>query len=334
MTGAERDDLELDPLKREAIAWVQRLTSGRATAADADALKHWRNTSPDHAAAFASARLLWRDLEDAGQNLRRREREATVAHTARGNVLLGRRAFLGGGLLAASVVGAYAVVRPPLDLWPSLNELSADYRTGTGEQRNLALSDEIAIRMNTRTSIVRQSSEKGVDKVKLIAGEASFSTAQQGRILSVLAADSEISAVTAQFDVSYLHDGDSGAVVCATCLQGELKVQRGDETSVVGSGQQLRYDRSGAKQIRTIDPEVAAAWHQGVLIFRFTPLAEVVSEVNRYRPGRIVVMNAQIGRVPVSGRFRITRLDDILVQFEHAFGARLRTLPGGVVLLS
>ncbi len=231
------------------------------------------------------------------------------------------------------MAGAYAVVRPPLDLWPSLAEMTADYRTGTGEQRDLALSDESSIRMNTRTSIARQPPQAGIDKVKLIAGEASFSTTRQGHSFLVLAADSEITASEARFDVSYLSDGD-GATVCATCLQGELKVHRAGETSVVNFGQQLRYDRSGARQIRTIDPEVAAAWHQGVLIFRFTPLADVVVEVNRYRPGRIVVMNTQIGRIPVSGRFHITRLDVILTQFEQAFGARVRSLPGGVVLLS
>lgn len=333
MTGAEHGEEELDSLKRQAIVWVQRLTSGRATSADAEALRRWCGLSPDHAKAFAAARLLWRDLQAAGSNLRRHDQQARGRPITRGNALLGRRAFLGGGLLAASVAGAYAVVRPPLELWPSLTELAADYRTGTGEQKNLALSDDISIRMNTRTSIARQPSEVGTDRVKLIAGEASFSTSQQAHKFSVIAADSEIAATSARFDVSYLPGGDS-AVVCATCLQGELTVRRGDETSLVTAGQQLRYDRGGAKHIRTIDPEIATAWHQGVLIFRFTPLDDVVSEINRYRPGRIVVMNAQIGRVPVSGRFRITRLDDILTQLEQAFGAKLRSLPGGVVLLS
>jgi transmembrane sensor len=325
----ERDDLILDPLKREAIGWIELLTSGRATAADAEELQRWRATSPDHAAAFVAARSLWRDLEAAGTNVRRDKQEAI----RRAGPTMGRRAFLGGGLLAATVAGAYAVVRPPLALWPSLTELAADYRTSTGEQKDLALSDDVSIRMNTRTSIARQSSEAGTDKVKLIAGEASFVTSQRGHLFSVIAADSEIAGTAARFDVRYLPGSDSD-VVCATCLEGKLNVRRGGETSVIGAGQQMRYDVTGAKQIDAIDPEVAVAWHQGVLIFRSTPLDDVVSEVNRYRPGRIVVMNVQIGLVPVSGRFRITRLDDILAQFQHAFGAKLRVLPGGVVLLS
>jgi transmembrane sensor len=326
MTAGERDDLNLDPIKREAIAWVRKVTSGTATPADAEALRTWRSKSPDHAAAFATASLLWRDLGRAGENLRRREREPARA-------LLGRRAFMGGSLAASVAAGAYLAVRPPLGLWPSASELSADFRTAPGEQRNIAYSDDVSIRMNTRTSIKRQPSEAGTDRVRLVAGEASFATLRKGHFLSVIAADSEIAATAARFDVSYLFD-DEGASVCATCLEGELRVVRGAESAPLAAGQQLRYGTSGAMQVRPVDIDVISAWHQGVLIFRATPLREAVAQVNRYRSGRIVVTNAELGRVPVNGRFRVSNIDDILTQFEQAFGAKLRTLPGNIVLLS
>lgn len=324
MTGAEREQPELDPLKREAIAWVQRLTSGAATAADANALVRWRSVSPAHAAAFLEASRLWRDLEPAGSNVRQRKQRM---------VMPSRRMFLGGGLAASVAIGAYSAIRPPLGLWPSLTELAADYRTSTGEQRNLALSDHVSIRMNTRTSLAREAAAGGGDRIKLITGEASFFTAQPGYTLSVAVGDSEIAASDATFDVRYLPD-DAGVSVCATCLKGELRVQRGPDIAMVKARQQLRYDSDGAAQIKTIDPEVVSAWHQGVLIFRFTPLVDVVAEINRYRAGRIVITNAAIGRVPVSGRFRIDRMDDVLAQIKSSFGAKSRALPGGIVLLS
>ena len=46
-------------------------------------------------------------------------------------------ARLPGGALAAC--GAYLAFRPPLDLWPAVSELAADYRSGAGEQREVAL---------------------------------------------------------------------------------------------------------------------------------------------------------------------------------------------------
>lgn len=333
MTG-RLDDLELDSLKQEAIGWVRRLTSGAVTAAEAEQFKRWRSKSPEHAAAFAAASNLWRDLGVAGENVRKRQRSAGSHSRNAGVRLLHRRAFLGGGLAAASIAaGVYVAARPPLDLWPSIAELSADYRTRTGEQRDVSFAD-IAIRMNTRTSIAREPSSSDMDRVRLITGEASFATAGQGRTLSVIAADSEIAATAARFDVSYLQDADGTASVCATCLQGELRVARGAEATTVVAGQKIRYAANGAKDLHQVDVDVVSAWQEGVLVFRNTALKDVVNEVNRYRGGRIIVTNAQIGGVPVSGRFRISRIDDILTQMEQAFGAKMRQLPGGIVLLS
>jgi transmembrane sensor len=69
-------------------------------------------------------------------------------------------------------------------------------------------------------------------------------------------------------------------------------------------------------------------------VFRATPVAEVVEEINRYRPGRIILINAALGRKPVTGRFRIDKMDEILSRLELAVSARIQTLPGGIVLLS
>ena len=121
--------------------------------------------------------------------------------------------------------------------------------------------------------------------------------------------------------------------VCVTCLNGELQVERGAELIAMKEGQQLRYDARG-ESLAAADIEIASAWQRGFLLFRFTPLADVVDEINRYRPGHIFIVNAEIARLPVSGRFRIDRMDEILTQIQQAFDARVRLLPGGIVLLS
>ena len=84
----------------------------------------------------------------------------------------------------------------------------------------------------------------------------------------------------------------------------------------------------------TIDPAVEAAWQEGLLIFRYTPLPKVVEEVNRYRSGRIFIVNAELNAHLINGRFHIDRIDEVLVQIEQAFGVKAKTLPGGIVLLS
>ncbi|MDH2384080.1 FecR domain-containing protein [Bradyrhizobium sp. CER78] len=326
MSATDNDDMGFDPLKREAVGWVRHLTSGQATAADAEALRSWCAQSAEHAAAFAAASHLWRDLAPAGRNVRA---AALARQSSSAPRPLNRRVLLGGGL-AASAAGVYALARPPLGLWPSWSEFAADYRTGTGEQRSVALPGDVSIRMNVQTSIALRPADPGAAWIELLSGEAAFATT--GRSFGVRAADRWILADNAQFDVRYVATGGERPV-CVTCLKGALKVEGGAEVTAMKQGQQLRYDTRG-ESLAEADIEVASAWQRGILLFRFTPLADVVEEINRYRPGRIFIVNTEIARLPVSGRFRIDRMDEILTQIQQAFDARVRLLPGGIVLLS
>jgi transmembrane sensor len=330
MNAVDDNAIERD-LRGEAVDWVQRLASGRVTLADAKALKRWRAESPAHEAAFADASRLWEEFGPAARNLRQRgEISPGLVHRYPLRQAMSRRAVLGGGLAAASVAAAYAVVHPPLDLWPSFAELRADYRTATGEQRQFALPSDVSVRMNTQTSVALRSSEGDADRLELIAGEASFvSMPQVRRPLVVAAADGSMMTSRAHFDVRRM-----GAAVCVTCIDGTVSVARQADAKVIGAGQQIRYDRNGLGSVISADVELVTAWQQGVLIFRLTPLSEVVEEINRYRPGRVILLDAELARKAVSGRFRTDHMDEILVRLDQAFGIKSRSLPAGIVLLS
>ncbi|MEW6436322.1 MAG: FecR domain-containing protein [Pseudomonadota bacterium] len=330
ISGANKD-MKLDALRREALGWVQHLTSGQVTRADADALKIWLQQSSDHEAAFAEASGLWKNIGPAGDNLRRRgQAPAELVSKPR---MIDRRALFAGGLAVAGAAGVYAIVRPPFGLWPSWAEFTADYRTGTGEQRNLAL-DQVTIRLNTQTSLSVRPPVGQSDQIRLIAGEASFTTASNSaRSLVVLAAEGRVIAQNARFDVRHTGTND-GSSICVTCLAGGVRVEQHGEIAILGPGQQLNYTNARFGSALVVDPATATAWQQGVLIFRFTPLAEVIDEINRYRPGRVILLNDALGRSPVSGRFRIDHMDEIFAQLGEAFGAKVRSLPGGIVLLS
>lgn len=320
-------NIELDPLRREAVTWVQQLISGTATHADIAAFKLWRRQSPAHAAAFDDASRIWKDFGVAGQNLRRRGQASMGLASLRARPMMSRRVALG-GLVAASVAG-FAMVDPPLALWPSLAEMKADYRTATGEQRKVALGSEISIDMNTQTSIALRPGNGSAEQIELIAGEASFATTQPRHALAVIAADGRTVAGAAQFDVRRV-----GPSVCVSCLDGEIRIEHRAQEITITSGQQVNYDGDGLRHAVSFDPDIVTAWRRGVLVFRSTPLAEAVAEINRYRPGKIIVLGAALGRSQLSGRFRIDRMDEILGSVERVFGAKARSLPGGIVILS
>lgn len=319
-------------VESEAIAWVRLITSGDATAADAEALRIWRQKSPAHRAAFDDASRLWKDLAPASRSWQ--QNNATVISAERlrrSRVALTRRLLLGGGLAAASTAAAYAAVHPPMGLWPSLSALQADYRTGTGEQRNVALAGDITVRMNTQTSITLQPSSDGVERVQLIGGEASFAAGSGGGRLAVRAADRWITAQVAKFDVRHV-DGSNPEAVTVTCLEGELSIEQ--ENTMLLPRQQLRYQRGSRATIEAVDPDIVSAWQRGLLIFRSTSIAAAVEEVNRYRSGLILVMNPELARQQISGQFRIDRLNDFTAQLERAFGTKVVSLPAGLILLS
>ncbi|WP_049814960.1 DUF4880 domain-containing protein [Bradyrhizobium sp. WSM2793] len=320
----------LDLLQREAIAWVQRIDSGHATSADAETLQRWCAASPEHAAAFAAASGVWRDIRRAGARIPRNQIEALPVHQTPRPVL-DRRLFLGGGLAAAAA--AYvAVTNPPLGLWPSLRELNADYRTAVGEQRQVRPAENVAVRLNTQTRIAVHPAGGEGDRLELLAGQALFESVESVRPLVVLAADGRSIGRHARFDVRCMN-GPAGTVVSVACFDGQVRIERNGSSAVIGPAQSLRYDASGLGRVAAIDAEAESAWQRGIVLFRATPLADVVDEVNRYRAGRILLVNPGLAQRPVSGRFRIDQMDEILVRLEQAFDVKARKLPGGLVLL-
>jgi len=321
--------IEPDPVRREAVAWAQRLLSGEATSEDADELRRWRARSPAHAAALAEASRVWGDIGAAAGRLYHRE-EISAFLKAQSRRAMGRRAVLGGTIAAAAA--CYAMIRPPLGMWPSLAELEGDYRTARGEQRRITLPDQVSVKLNTQTSIALGAGEGAVDRVELINGEAAFATSPAGeRALVVLAAGVTTTARNARFDIRYLAEAST---VRVTCLEGQVRIAWDDDARELERGQQLYCNSHGFGTITVIDPEVEAAWQRGIVIFHATPLEKVVEEINRYRPGRIILINPALAQKPVSGRFRIDQLNEILARLEEAFGARVRLLPGGIALLS
>jgi transmembrane sensor len=317
----------------QALDWVVRLKAGEPTRADIDALQLWRSQSLAHEKAFKSAARLMRDasaaakeLSDNRPDIRPRDLGSRALPPTRH--LTTRRAFLGGA--AAAAAAGYFFVRPPFDLWPSLQELSADFRTGKGEQRKVNLASNVSLELNTQTSLALRS-ETNVTEIELISGEASvFAKLPSSKSLVMVAANGRVSAVQADFNARCLDD-----VVSVTCLNGTIDVAHAGKTVQLHTAEQISYSASGGiAPVVPVDPGQITAWQVGQLIFRDRPLGSVVEEVNRYRPGKIIITSAGLRERVVNGTFQLNKLENFAAQVEQLFGARSTTLPGGIVLLS
>ncbi len=309
-------------IMREAQDWVVRLASGQATSADGDAFRRWCARSPAHAEAFAQCRRVWQGLHQAAQTPARPVASMDAARERR----FSRRALLGGAV-AASV--GWVALRSPLDLWPDAGALSSDLWTATGEQREVVLPHAATVRLNTQTRIDLEHRDDTVTGLVLRSGETEITTAAEAGDFTVSAGQGRIAARRARFNVRYTDER-----VRVTCLEGEVDVAHAGSRSRLRPAQQVVYNDTRLTNVREVDPQRVSAWRQRVLVFDGTPLDQVVDEVNRYRPGRIVLLDDRLARTPVQAYLSLDRLEDFATLVREVHGAKVRALPGGVLIIS
>jgi transmembrane sensor len=193
----------------------------------------------------------------------------------------------------------------------------------------VALSNDVSLILNTQTSVGVSSASSGSRAIELISGETAISAnATDAGPFDVIAAGGRARATVARFDMRR-----DDTAVRVTCLDGGVRVEQGDRSVTVPPGHQVGYDALGLQEVAPIDLAVATAWQKGQLIFRHEPLSHVIDEVNRYRRGRIILIDQQLGQRDVVATFRLDRIGEVVEHLTQAFNARARTLPGGVVLL-
>jgi transmembrane sensor len=317
-------------LHKEAQHWLLRLTSGSATTLDARAFEHWCAQSPAHVEAFAETRRMWENLGPAAQSLLAREQAAAgnVVALPRIQPRMTRRAFLGAAI-AASV--ALVAVHPPLQLWPSLSDMVADYRTATGEQRDVDLGHGVVIHMNTQTALNLRKEQGRVVGIELLGGEIQVkATAEAAGPVTVFAGDGRIDVgMEAKCNVRCY-----ASAVQVTGLDGATTLQYKGSRAVLKAAQQADYGNGQLGQVVPADIEITMAWRRRVLIFDGQSLSQVVEEINRYRPGKIILANDNLASRKVQARFSLNQLADVAALIQDAYGAKVTSLPGGIVILS
>lgn len=319
MPASNRVDDEQERLEQEAVAWLVRLTSGAATDSDRREAATWRQLSPEHDQAFQKVERLWTGIELLRGPVRNVEAHAAIGATGPARPLsnLNRREkgllWIRRMAIAASVVVLAVTLAVTTGALPPL---WADARTGTGEQLALPLSDGSRILLNTQAAVsIRYSKESR--QVDLLAGEASFQVAKDSaRPFIVHTKDGQVRAVGTEFLVR-----ETGSAAVVTVTEGVVDViapgpEAGSPTRV-HAGQLVRYGASGVSLVEPADLRVATAWQRGKLIFEAEPLATVVEEINRYRPGRVTLLGKALARHPVSGVFDLDRLDSAVTTIEQ-----------------
>ena len=312
-------------VKDTATAWFVRLRDEAVSDSDRGAFEAWRAAAPAHAEAYREIERLWTGLDRIDRRADGRNGGGSTWAAMTGPASPGRRRALRRLAAAASVavvagVGAYGLTGPGL---------LADHRTGPGEQREIVLADGSTAHLNTATAL---SVDVTADsrRVTLHAGEAYFQVARDAaRPFIVDAAIGRVEALGTAFSVRHMADGIEVVVT-------ERKVavsDRGQGSAVVAAGQRVRVTDAGLGAITEADAAMALAWRRGRLVFDNRPLGDVLGELERYRRGRIVILDSAAEALHVTGSFAIADTDATLETIGRTLPVRLRRLSGLLILV-
>jgi transmembrane sensor len=178
--------------------------------------------------------------------------------------------------------------------------------------------------------------------VRLIQGEAEFVAAPDvSRPFQVAAAHGLIQATGTAFIARRAADR-----VLVTVTEGTVVVYVGVDSeagSSVGGdgpgvrlrrGQQVAYsDGVGLGDVWSVDVERVSAWRRGKLIFDGAPVAEAIAELDRYLPGRILIVKGQPSATHVGGIFNLSELDAAVVALATTQKLHLTRLTRFLIIL-
>ena len=293
---------QTDPTVLEALEWFVRMRDEKISDADRCAFQAWLDESEANVAAWERAEALWERFDIVQPEIQRIRRSQS---------LLNRRAVLFGGLVALTgAAGAYVVNRP---------DLFADYVTDVGERRTFKLLDGSMVELGSYSALSANFTE-GSRQLFLYRGQAFFDVAAAENPFIVNVAGGATQALGTRFDLKYVDDQ-----VTVTVSEHAVSVRMGVSPALtVKQGWQVAYGSgSGLGQVTQADLASAEAWRRDRIVFQDVPLRRVLVELERYRRGRIVLMDKSLGDTPVTAIFDARQVDGALQTIADTLPIRL-----------
>lgn len=344
MTTISRNKKPVAPITREAAAWFSRMRADDVSEHDRARFEQWLQAAAEHRIAYAAFERFWSRTGDYASHSEVAEathaaasaadeiearivaQQEPVATTA---VRPRRRRHLA---MAASVCLA-VLVTAFLALWPADNQA---YQTRVGEQRSITLDDGSRITLNTDSRVQVRYSE-GIRSVALERGQAYFRVAKEHRPFEVSTRDGVVRALGTAFDVYQSQTGMVVTVAEGTVLVTDTadtgtssqskpagdqgaKVLRAGERVAVSQQTQLEQTR-----VESAPVERSVAWLGGKLIFDAEPLQQAVAEINRYSTKRVLIGDAALAELRISGVFHVGESGDFVRSVSEYFSLRVES---------
>jgi transmembrane sensor len=309
--------------RAEAASRVARLHSGELSGAEEAELYEWLDADSGNREEYRRHLQIWARIDSLRDDAEIRQLAVPPpAEPAKGPVhrRWGRWSASAAAVLLATVVGVF--------LWRS-DVGGRQLATAVGEIRSVSLSDGSRVILNTSTRLrVRMTPE--ARRVEFEQGEAFFDVRREPeRPFLVSTVNGDVRVLGTQFNVRR-----TGQLVEVTVETGRVEVclrapEWGPASAIqLGARQRLAFAAGGerAAPVAQAAPARIASWRSGDVIFRQDALISVLNELGRYTTKRVVLEDARLANVSVTGVFRPRgEMDDVegfLVGLQAAFPIR------------
>jgi transmembrane sensor len=280
-------DFEPSPrdARAEAAAWLARLHADDRSREDEEGFRAWLAENPAHAAAFEAVDHTWTIAAGSSREAR--------PHFTR------RHALMAGAGLVVLAGGSFSFLR---------SSSAHVYETDIGEQKHVSLQDgsQLFLDAQTRLSVAFSDTERAVD---LQYGRANFRvTPDTRRPFIVEAARRKIIATQCNFDV-HCEDGKVQVVLISgradiLPIASAFSLSRPSRSETLHGGDRLvSSDDDDRRDKPNLTPLLA--WQSGSAIFENEALSEAIREMNRYSSEKLEVADDRVGRLRVSGVYRV-----------------------------
>lgn len=292
-----------------AAHWLTVLMSGEATAQEREQWLQWRAAHPEHEQAWQHVETVtgrWKALAPPAAY-----QALSPYAPASAEPVPGRRRAL--HLLAgAGVTCTLGFLASRTPLW---REYMADYRTGIGQQRQVALDDGTRITLNTATAVQVHLDHQS-RKVRLIAGEVLIETGHpatgqppDGRPFWVETPQGRVRALGTRFAVRLL-DGHTRVAVLQSAVE-VLPAAAASQSRVLKAGWQTDFTLKAINEATAARADQTEAWARGLIVADDMRLADFAQELERYRRG-LVSCDAAVADLRISGVFPLADTERIL----------------------
>lgn len=289
-----RNSLEI---KAAAAAWVERRANTVWCEADQRELDAWLAASPAHLVAYLRADDIWKRAD----RLRALNRPTGMKPEAA--ALPSKPIFL--RIAAAFALTALAGTAAAIYIATPKQQT---YSTTIGGRETLALDDGSRIELNTNTSI-RVAFSGGQRNIWLDRGEAYFNIVHDAaHPFVVTLGDRRVIDLGTRFRIRR----DSDRIEVAL-LEGKARfdaeihsAQPRQTTLTPGDVVTATANSISLAKHPLRNLEIDLSWRNGMLVFEHATLGDVVNQYNRYNRTKLVIADAAVAQLTISGTLPAT----------------------------